>query len=83
MSSSSLTETINDQDQQQIESIQKILENKNDKEVQVSIGDIFVPFINLIDSQKKLVTMTGIPTFSVLEKIVEIFSGHYLLTLFM
>jgi len=77
MSSSSLTETIIDQDQQRIESIQKILENKNDKEVQVSIGDIFVPFINLIDSQKKLVTMTGIPTFSVLEKIVEIFSEHY------
>lgn len=54
-------EIINNHDQQQIESIKKILEYKNDKEVQVSVGDIFVPFISLIDSVK-LVTMTGIPT---------------------
>lgn len=65
---------VNDQDQQQIEIIQELLENKNDKEV--FIGDIFVPFISLIYSQKKI-TITGIPTFSVLEKLVELFGINF------
>lgn len=58
--------SMNNEDHQTIESIQEILELKSDKEVQVSIGDIFVPFISLIDSQKNLVTITGLPTFPVL-----------------
>lgn len=44
--------------------------------MEISIGDIFVPFISLIDSQKKLVTTTGLATFSVL-KIVELLGNNF------
>jgi len=66
--------SINNEDQKHIESINKLLKSKDDKQVQVSIGDIFVSFISLIDSEKKLVPITGLPSFSLLEKIVELFS---------
>lgn len=62
---------------QKIESIQQLLVFKSNKQVQVSIGDIFVHFISLIDSEKQLATITGISTFSVLEKIVELFSTNF------
>ncbi|KAF0716557.1 THAP-type domain-containing protein, partial [Aphis craccivora] len=45
-------ETINDHDQHQIENVQRILKYKYDKEVQVSVGDIFVLFINLLILKK-------------------------------
>lgn len=73
----SINTIINDQDQQKIEMIQELLVDKNDKEVQVSIGDIFVPFVSLIDSQKKLVTITGIPTFTILKNLIELFSINF------
>lgn len=72
-----LNMSMNNQDQQKIESIQQLLESKSNKQVQVCIGDIFVPFISIIDSQKKLATITGISTFSILEKIVELFSTNF------
>jgi len=40
---------------------------------QVNSGDIITPFISLLDSDKKLNTMTGIPTIDILNKLVELF----------
>lgn len=45
--------------------------------VQVCTGDIFLPFVSLLDTEVKLTTMTGIPTFKILDKIVELFSNKY------
>lgn len=45
--------------------------------VQVCTGDISVPFVSLLDTKAKLITMTGIPTFQVLDKIVELFCTKF------
>lgn len=45
--------------------------------VQVCTGDISVPFVTLLDTKAKLITMTGIPTFQVLDKIVELFCTKF------
>lgn len=44
-----------------------------DAQVQVTSGDIVVPFVSLIDTPKKLNTMTGIPTFEILNHIIYLF----------
>lgn len=44
---------------------------------QVTSGDFTVPFISLIDTPKKLVTMTGICSFEILEKIIELFKINF------
>lgn len=45
--------------------------------IQVISGDISIPFISLIDTPKKLVTMTGICSFEILEKIIELFKTNF------
>lgn len=48
-----------------------------DVSVQVTSGDIFSPFLNMIDTQPKLVTMTGIPSFALLNKICELINSKF------
>jgi len=48
-----------------------------DSATQVTSADIEIPFITLINSPKKLSTMTGIPTFQLLEKIIEIYKTEF------
>ncbi|KAL5246156.1 hypothetical protein ACI65C_013564 [Semiaphis heraclei] len=48
-----------------------------DAQVQVTIGDIFVPFVSLIDTSNKLNTLTGIPTFEILDHIIYLYSKEY------
>lgn len=48
-----------------------------DVSVQVTSDDIYNPFFNMIDTQSKLVTMTGIPSFTFLNKICELFSSNF------
>ncbi|XP_015374594.1 PREDICTED: uncharacterized protein LOC107169384 [Diuraphis noxia] len=48
-----------------------------DAGVQVTTGDIFIPFISLVTTPQKLNTMTGIPFFEILDKIVELFIKYY------
>lgn len=50
---------------------------KIDAGVQVTTGDIFIPFISLVDTPQKLNTMTGIPSYEILDKIVELFIKYY------
>lgn len=45
--------------------------------VQVTSGDIFTSFLSMIDTQPKLITMTGIPSFILLNKICELFSTNF------
>lgn len=45
--------------------------------VQVSTGDIDNPFTTILETKAKLITMTGIPSFEILDKIIEIFSNKY------
>lgn len=46
--------------------------------IQVNNADIEIPFVNLIDTpQKSVSTMTGIPTFELLEKIIEIYKSEF------
>jgi len=44
-----------------------------DTATQVISSDIEIPFVTLIDSPTKLCTMTVIPSFQLLYKIVEIY----------
>lgn len=45
--------------------------------VQVTSGDIIPSFISFLDTKQKLITMTGIPSFDILKKIVEIFTENF------
>lgn len=42
-----------------------------DSAVQVTCGDFVTSFISLIDSKQKLITMTGINSFKILDEIVD------------
>lgn len=48
-----------------------------DAQVQVTSGDIFVPFVSLIDTSNKLNTLTGIATFEILDHIIYLYSKKY------
>lgn len=48
-----------------------------DSTTQVTSADIEIPFVTLIDSPKKLSTMTGIPSFQLLDKIIEIYKSEF------
>jgi len=39
----------------------------------VCTGDIYISFVSLLDTKAKLITMTGIPTFQIIDKIIELF----------
>lgn len=45
--------------------------------VQVTGWDIFITFLSMIDIQPKLVTMTGILTFELLNKVCEVFTTNF------
>lgn len=45
--------------------------------VQVINGDIFIPFISLVDTPQKLNTMNSIPSYKILDKIVDLFTVHF------
>lgn len=51
----------------------QIILSTADAEVQVTSGDILISFVSLIDTPKKLNTMTGIPTFEILDHIVNLY----------
>jgi len=54
------------------ETIREVYEKINVSN-QVTSGDLMVPFISLINSPKNLNTMTGIPSFDLLNKIEELY----------
>lgn len=84
-SESNLTEKFNSVDNNYVEdnmvsqeiATQIVTVTSADAQVQVTSGDIFVPFVSLIDTSKKLNTMTGIPTFEILDHIIYLFSKEY------
>lgn len=63
-----------------INDLYKLVKNpleSNDNSTQVASGDLIIPFISLIDSPKTLNTMTGIPSFEILDKIVKLYSLEF------
>lgn len=51
---------------------------KCDKSIQVQSGDFIVPFINVLDSNCKLNTATGISSIELLDTIVSLFDNHHI-----
>jgi len=45
---------------------------------QVTSGDLMVPFISIINSSKNVYTLTGIPSFELLNKIEELYRLQFL-----
>jgi len=53
------------------------LKTTQDNETQVSSGDLVTPLISLIDHKKKLITMTGICSFNVLNEIINLHKQYF------
>lgn len=53
------------------------LKTTQDNGTQVSSGDLVAPLISLIDHKKKLITMTGICSFNVLNEIINLHKQYF------
>jgi len=53
------------------------LKTTQDNGTQVSSGDLLTPLISLIDNKKKLITMTGICSFNVLNEIIDLHKQYF------
>lgn len=55
----------------------RLLVNLKIQGTQVTSGDIITPFMSLIDTKKKLITMTGINSFNILDEIIDLHKTYF------